>query len=155
MRFFRDDEELRVGLVLDDEPDDVDLTEDRLGARILDALVVGMCDAHAASCAPDGTPWPSLARSTIRRKGHAVIGIARGRTHITDPNLYRTMPRTIAARAAWWYVPRSHPRWPQMHGWQNGNPGVIMPARRLLGWTQGAKDLARQLIRAAVFQAES
>jgi hypothetical protein len=116
MRFLCEHEELRVGLVLDDEPDAVDLTEDRLGARILDALVAGMSDAHAACCAPDGTPWPPLARSTIQRKGHAVIGIASGRSHITDPDLYRAMPRTIAAREAWWYVPRSHPRWPQMHG---------------------------------------
>jgi hypothetical protein len=32
---------------------------------------------------------------------------------------------------------------------------VNVPPRRLLGWTPGAKDLARRLIRAAVFQAGS
>jgi hypothetical protein len=155
VRFITDDQALRVGVVLDHEHRDVDLTGDRLGMRLLDALVLGMLDAHAAFRAPDGTPWPALARSTRRRKGHSLIGVHTGRTRITDPDLYRAMPRQILEREAWWYVPRAHPRWPQLHGWQNGIPASHVPARRLLGWTRGAQDQARRLIRQAAFQAGS
>ena len=140
-------------MILDHEHRDVDLTVDRLGERILDALVLGMLDAHAAFRTPDDTPWPALARSTTRRKGHTLIGVHTGRTHITDPDLDRAMPRQVLKREAWWYVPRDHPRWPQLHGGQNGIPESPVPARRLLGWTRGAQDLVKELIRRAEFEA--
>jgi hypothetical protein len=148
MRFVTDDATLRAGVTLDAEHRDLDL-RNGLGDELLDELVAGMLEAHSRAEAPDGTRWPPLRESTIHRKGHAVIGIATGKTHITDPETWTRLPRRIERRAAWLYVSRGDRRYWQIHGWQNGVLRNNCPARPLLGWTRGAQSNATDLVRDA------
>jgi len=78
MRFTVDVGELAVILELDTEPAGVDLTRDGLGDACLDAAVEEMLASHAAQRAPDGAPWAPLKAATVRRKGHATIGVQSG-----------------------------------------------------------------------------
>ncbi len=103
MRFEVDVAELAVVLELETEPPGVDLARDGLGDGCLDAAVEGMLGSHRAQAAPDGTPWAPLAAATIRRKGHAVIGVQSG--ILLDPQRWRTAPRDIEPRVATWYYP--------------------------------------------------
>jgi hypothetical protein len=98
MRFTVDVGELAVVLELDTEPAAVDLTRDGLGDARLDAAVEGMRASHGARRAPDGTSWAPLAAATVRREGHAVIGVGSGR--LLDPQRWRTAPRDIEPRVA-------------------------------------------------------
>jgi hypothetical protein len=151
MRFLTDDANLRCGVTLDSEHRDLDL-RDGLGDQLLDELTAGLIDSHSRASAPDGSRWAPLRESTVHRKGHAVIGIASGRTHLTDPDTWTRLPRQIGRREAWLYVSRGDPRYWIVHGWQNGNQRTNCPARPLLGWTRGAQSNAADLIRDAEHQ---
>lgn len=154
MRCVTDDDGLKVGVVLDTEHDQVDMTTGQLGDRLLDAAVQGMLDSHSRYRAPDGTPWAALKRSTVRRKKHAVIGVASGKSHLTDPDTYLSAPRLVEAREAWWiFPPVPERRWKQAHGWQHGVDANRLPRRALLGWTAAAEELARRLVVQADFAA--
>lgn len=154
MKFYTDDDRLRIGVLLDRrEHPKVDLTADGLGDRILDAALLGMLDAHARTETPEGKPWPELARSTVRRKHHAAIGVDSGKTHFLDPWTWQRLPRVINRRECWIEWPRSDKRWPQCHGWQNGNPTSSVPARRVMGWSTSAIQAVNDLLEEASFRA--
>lgn len=154
MQFLVDDEDLEIGLVLEEEHPSVDLTRDRLGERILDLAVSGMLDSHARFQSPEGDAWPPLARSTARAKKSTLIGVRTGRSGITDPATYRAAPRDYRAREVWWaFSTLDLHLWKIAHGWQNGNPRNHCPARRLIGWTPAAQEAARELVRDADFAA--
>lgn len=148
-----DDAELKVGIVLDREHPDVDLTQDRLGEQCLDCAVAGILDAHTARCAPDGTPWAPLARSTVKRKKHAIIGIDTGKSHLLDPSTWTRMDRSIKPREAWLIFPPGDARRDIVHGWQNGHELNDVKARPLLGWTEDAEEDAEALVKEADFRA--
>jgi hypothetical protein len=143
MQFVTDDDELCLGVILDREHPDLDLSRNDLGNRCLDLAVQGMVDAHRFASAPDGSPWAPLKRSTVRRKGHPVIGVETGRTGLLNPRLYQSAPRDLTAREAWWIFPLGDTR-DIAAGWQRGTGRS--PARRLIGWTREAQDQARRLI---------
>jgi hypothetical protein len=147
MRFVTDDDQLRCGLLLDTEDPRVDLTAGGLGDDLLDALVQGILEAHVRRRAPEGDPWPALAARTVRRKGHSLIGVHSGRTHLLDPLRYLSGDRQITPREAWWSVSTVDRQiWKITHGWQNGNERNHCPARRLIGWSPAACDFARRAI---------
>ena len=100
MRFTVDVGELAVVLELDTEPAEVDLTRDGLGDACLDAAVEGRRASHAAQRAP-------LKAATVRRKGHATIGVQSG--IVLDPHRWRRAPRTITPRVAAWFYPTTRP----------------------------------------------
>ena len=85
MRCETDDIILRAGVILDREHPDLDLRQDDLSDSLLDLLVQGMITSHSSTMAPDGTPWPPLARSTVAHKHHGLIGLCTGRTHPLGP----------------------------------------------------------------------
>jgi hypothetical protein len=93
-----------------------------------------------------------LKPSTVKQKGHAVIGLASGRSHLTDPATYRDAPRDILPREATWKFPDGDTR-DIARGWQLGDGRRGRPARKLVGWTRAALDQADQLLRAADFAA--
>jgi hypothetical protein len=162
-RYLVDHDGLRVGVVLTSEHRDVDLTTRRsdgstLGDALLDEVVAGMLTAHERAESPEGHPWQQLAASTVRQKGHSLIGIHTGKSGITDPVVYIRGDRVIKAREAWWLFP--HQRTPSgvdlhdiCHGWQNGVPRNNMPPRRLIGWTRDAQREADRILREADFHA--
>jgi len=148
MRFLTDVGELAVVLELDTEPAAVDLTRDGLGDACLDAAVEGMLASHAAQRAPDGAPWAPLKASTVRRKGHATIGVQSG--IFLDPRRWRMTPRTITPRVAAWFYPTTRPTGDGCDGharaFHAGHPRTGSPARPILGWTAAAQATCRRLV---------
>ena len=152
MRFTVDVAALAVVPGLDTEPDGVDLTRDGLGDACLDAAVEGMLASHGAQRAPDGTSWAPLKAATVRRKGHAAIGVQSGA--LLAPQRWRTAPRDLTPRVAVWYDPST--------GWTGdgcdgharafhaGHPLTGGPARPILGWTVVAQETCRRLVAEAV-----
>jgi hypothetical protein len=148
MRCTVDVGELAVVLELDTEPDEVDLTRDGLGDACLDAAVEGMRARHGAQRAPDGTPWAPLKAATVRRKGHAAIGVQSGT--LLDPHRWRTAPRDIEPRVAIWYYPSTGRKGDGCDGharaFHAGHPLTGSPARPILGWTPAAREACRRLV---------
>ncbi|MBV8607304.1 MAG: hypothetical protein JO034_07570, partial [Singulisphaera sp.] len=140
--------ELAVILELDTEPAAVDLTRDGLGDAYLDAVVEGMLESHGAQRAPDGAPWAPLKAATVRRKGHATIGVRSG--IFLDPHRWRMAPRMITPRAAIWYYPTTRPAGDGCDGharaFHAGHPLTGSPARPILGWTPAAQEVCRRLV---------
>jgi hypothetical protein len=148
VRFTVDVGELAVVLELDTEPAGVDLTRDGLGDACLDAAVEGMLGSHGAQRAPDGAPWAPLKAATVRRKGHATIGVQSGT--LLDPHRWRTAPRDITPRAAVWYYPSTDWKGDGCDGharaFHAGHPLTGSPARPILGWTPAAQETCRRLV---------
>ncbi|MBV8607191.1 MAG: hypothetical protein JO034_06990 [Singulisphaera sp.] len=148
MRFIVDVGELAVVLELDTEPAAVDLTRDGLGDACLDAAVEGMLASHQAQQAPDGVPWAPLKAATVRRKGHARIGVQSG--IFLDLRRWRMAPRMITPRAAIWYYPTTRPTGDGCDGharaFHAGHPRTGSPARPILGWTPAAQAACRRLV---------
>ncbi len=151
MRFLTRDDDLSLGLELDAEPAGVDLTEPQedgrtLGDQILDAAVEGMIAAVARHRAPDGGAWPELAAATVRPKGHGALGDRSGRTHLLDPDRWTSGSRTVAPRWLGWWLDCDDCL---------GNDRNRCPARRLVGWTDDARQFARERLAAAAFRADA
>jgi len=148
IRYEVDVGELAVSLEIDPGDAAVDLTRDGLGERCLDAAVEGMLASHGAQRAPDGTPWPPLSPATVRRKGHAGIGIQSGT--LLDPQRWRTAPRDITPRSATWYYPSTGRKGDGCTGharaFHAGHPLTGSPARPILGWTPAAQETCRRLV---------
>ncbi|MBV8266904.1 MAG: hypothetical protein JO252_11305, partial [Planctomycetaceae bacterium] len=147
MKFLTDVGELAVVLELDDtEPAEVDLTRDGLGDAGLDAAVEGMLGSHRAQAAPDGAPWAPLKAATVRRKGHATIGVQPGT--LLDPHRWRTAPRDLMPRVAIWYYPSTDGKGDGCDGharaFHAGHPRTGSPARPILGWTPAAQATCRR-----------
>ena len=152
MRFTVDVGALAVVPGLDTEPDGVDLTRDGLGDACLDAAVEGMLGSHRAQSSPDGPAWAPLSPATVRRKGHAAIGVQSGA--LLGPQRWRTAPRDLTPRVAVWYDPST--------GWTGdgcdgharafhaGHPLTGGPARPILGWTPAARETCRRPVSEAV-----
>jgi hypothetical protein len=148
MRCTVDVAELAVVPGLDTEPAGVDLTRDGLGDACLDAAVEGMLASHRAQRAPDGAPWAPLKAATVRRKGHATIGVQSG--IFLDPHRWRMAPRTITPRAAVWFYPTTRQTGDGCDGharaFHAGHPLTRSPARPILGWTPAAREACRRLV---------
>jgi hypothetical protein len=158
MKFYTDDQRLRVGVYLDSRDGQIDLTAGRpsLGDQILDEVVFGMIDSHTRCQSPEGQPWPELAPSTVRRKHHQAIGIDTGKTHFLDPRTWtatNVVLRTVKERECYVEFSRSDKRWGQCHGWQNGVSENHVPARRVMGWTSEAIKAVSELLKDAQFRA--
>ena len=129
----------------------MDLTRDGLGNAYLDAAVEGMLASHRAQRAPDGAPWAPLKAATVRRKGHATIGVQSG--IFLDPHRWRMAPRTIAPRVAAWFYPTTRPTGDGCDGharaFHAGHPMTGSPARPIFGWTLGAQEACRRLVAGA------
>jgi hypothetical protein len=151
LRFLTDDAALEIRLELDTEPEDLDLTAAGLGEQLLNVALEGMLGAHEKAESPEGTPWPELAASTVRQKGHATIGYHTGRTHLLDPQRWQTAPRDITTRSASWTYPNDATRG-QAQGWQQGNERNRMPARRIVGWTEHAQEECRRQVAEAIHE---
>ncbi|MBV8077379.1 MAG: hypothetical protein JO284_13315 [Planctomycetaceae bacterium] len=151
MRFTVDVGELAVVPELDTEPAAVDLTRAGLGDACLDAAVAGMLESHGAQRAADGTPWAPLKAATVRRKGHATIGVQSG--IFLDPRRWRMAPRKITPRVAVWFYPTTRPTGDGCDGharaFHAGHPRTGSPARPIFGWTLGAQETCRRLVAAA------
>ena len=149
MRFAVDVGELAVVLELDTEPAELDLTRDGLGDACLDAAVEGMLTSHRARSSPDGQAWAPLSPATVRRKGHATIGVRSG--IFLDPHRWRMAPRTITPRVAAWFYPTTRPTGDgHARAFHAGHPLTGSPARPILGWTPAARETCRRLVSEAV-----
>jgi hypothetical protein len=160
VKFYTDDQQLRTGVLLDARDGQIDLTDGRpsLGDRILDEAIVGMVEAHTRCETPGGKLWPELARSTVRKKHHAVIGIDTGRTHFLDPATWTNtsvLVRTIKAKECWVQFTKGDKRWGQCHGWQNGCGENNVPARQVMGWSTQAIQAVSELLKQAKFEADA
>jgi hypothetical protein len=148
MRFLTDVGELAVVLELDTEPAEVDLTHDGLGDCCLDVAVEGMLASHRAQRAPDGTPWAPLKAATVRRKGHAVIGVGSGL--LLNPQRWQAAPRDLMPRVAIWYYPSTGRTGDGCDGharaFHAGHPVTRSPSRPILGWTPAAQEACRRLV---------
>ena len=148
MNFAVDVGELAVSLEIDPGDADIDLTRDGLGDACLDAAVEGMLGSHRARSSPDGTPWAPLSAATVRRKGHAAIGVQSG--IFLDPHRWRMAPRTITPRVAVWFYPTTRPTGDGCDGharaFHAGHPLTGSPARPILGWTVAAQEACRRLV---------
>ena len=111
-----------------------------------------MTEAHARRQAPDGRPWPPLAVSTVRQKGHANIGVRTGQ--LLDPLLWEAGKYLIAPRRATWSHPYaafpSSRDYGKLLGFHRGDPARNRPPRPLLGWSARARDAAAALIQEAL-----
>jgi hypothetical protein len=151
VRFEVNEQDLSLTFALDQEPAGLDLTRAGLGSRILDAAVEGMLAAHARRQSPDGRPWPPLAASTARQKGHADPGVRTGA--MLDPLLWVAGRHTVGPRRATWQHPAAATGGREkgkILGFHRGDPRRRQPPRPLLGWTAQARAEAEELIRAAL-----
>ena len=121
-----------LGLDLTDEQ--VDLSRDQLGERLMDAALTGVRECLARQSGPDGEGWPPLEPATIRAKGHSQIGVRTGRM-VDSLNSAGGVTRVDRDRATW--EPRRSLRG-QIEGFNNLRP--------LIGWTASARAEARRIL---------
>ena len=138
MRFWVSDETHGCGLDLDGEP--ADLTLGGLGEDILNELESCMRQDAWDERAPDGSPWAPLRPSTVKHKGSTTPGIVTGKMFGGLENGRRRVgPRSLS-----WTHPDAGSG--KLDGFHNGNPRTGQPARRLIGWSDRAKDYARRAV---------
>jgi hypothetical protein len=146
--FTTDDDRLSIRIELDDEPQEL-LLSDGLGDQILDLAIEEMLTCVQRQIAPDGTRWADLKVSTTARKEGLtkhVIGYQTGA--MTDPSNWTGGSRQVEDGWAEWkyqgpdYAATFH----------NGNPAKGQAARPIVGWTDRAEAQARELIRDRVSQ---
>ena len=151
MTFGTDHEQLLCWVRLDDEPEDLQLDGDeQLGEQILDLLQEALLESTAGRHAPDGTPWAELRPSTVRQKGHSLIGLRTG--EMLWPGRFEAAPRDVQARLATWQLLPVDGKTLSFHA---GNPRTGQVARPIVGWSEGVQADARNLIADAVFRLDA
>jgi hypothetical protein len=138
MRFWVSHNTFTCGMELDREP--VDLTLGGLGEDILDYLEECMSEDAFDERAPDGTRWARLRPSTVNHKGSDRIGIQTGRLF----GGLRAGIRRVNRGSLTWTHPDAGSG--KLDGFHNGNPRTGQPPRRLIGWSDKAKDYARRAV---------
>lgn len=153
MTFTVEHDQLEIRFELDTEPEELDLTLNALGDQILTLAAEEILKAWGQEQSPSGDAWAPLRPATIARKpaGTAMrIGIITG--DMLDPSRILDGPREIGPR--WAVVGYAHdgrrsPSWGKAHGFHNGSPGR-QEQRPIVGWSEQAKESARQLIQSAI-----
>ena len=108
---------------------------------MVEAAVEGMRASHRARSSPDGPAWAPLSAATVRRTGHAIIGVGSGL--LLNPQRWRTTPRDLTPRSAAWYYPSTG--WKgHVRAFHTGHPRTRSPARPIPGWTLGARETCRR-----------
>jgi hypothetical protein len=138
MRFRVSNNAFMCGLELEREW--VDLTLGGLGDDILDELEDCMSEDAWDERAPDGSRWERLRSSTVKHKGSNRIGVVSGSLFAGLRNGTRIVRRGS--------LHRQHPdaRSGKLDGFHNGNPRTGQPPRRIIGWSDRAKDYARRAV---------
>ena len=138
MRFWVSNANFSCGMELDREP--VDLTLGGLGEDILDFLEECMHEDAWDERAPDGSRWERLRSSTVKHKGSNRIGVVSGSLFAGLTNGIRRIDRSSLT----WTHPDAGSG--KLDGFHNGNSRTGQPARRLIGWSDRAKDYARRAV---------
>ncbi len=156
MNFDVGDDRLSVTFRLDTEPAELDLRDGGLGEEILAAAVNGMIRSSWVERSPEGEAWADLRPRTAGRKPGLTsqrIGILTG--DMLDPSRFEDGGTVIEERSATWYYKHDGENslsYKKMHSFHNGNERNRQVPRRVIGWTDTAKETAARLIDAAIFE---